>query len=144
MRAVVTGDRAALDQELIWDALDSFHAEFGIDELAHGGQQQWMHLTQRWRGTDRLAGMWAESRGVPCREYPVSDLEWKQLARAAGPVRNRRMLDDFQPDAVIAFPGNKGTRDCVTAAIERGLKVWAVKRQEGRIRYDLVTHPTLF
>lgn len=128
MRAVTTGGRESLEHELIFAALDDFVRKHELTEVAHGGQKMWMPLTQRWRGADYWVDQWANDRGVPCQEFPVSEEEWRRLARAAGPVRNRRMIDTFQPDAVIAFPGGAGTADCVTYATERGYKVFQVTK----------------
>ncbi len=147
MRICVTGGREFLDADLMNTVMDGFLEEWGITALAHGAQKAWMQLTKRWRGADYYAGLWAESRGIPVTEFPTSDLEWKQLARAAGPVRNRRMLDEFKPDRLVAFPGNKGTKDCVTAALERHIVVVAVDRSETDpqiIEITLVSPPKLF
>ena len=75
-------------------------------------------------GADKLCERWTEMRD-PCAvtTYPA---EWKARGRAAGPLRNRFMLDDFQPHALLAFPGGRGTADCVAAAHERGIPVWHV------------------
>ena len=61
-------------------------------------------------GADTLAGRWAETRGVPVEAYPV-DLE--RHGCAAGPIRNKRMLEEGRPDLVVAFPG---TADVVQQA----------------------------
>jgi hypothetical protein len=62
-------------------------------------------------GADRAAWDWAELRGVPHMPFPVTDEEWRTIGKKAGPLRNQRMLDEGRPDAVLAFPGGRGTRD---------------------------------
>lgn len=59
--------------------------------------------------------------------------DWSKYGRAAGPLRNRAMLD-MKPDLVIAFCKNqsRGTMDCVKAAIERGIPVELVDVQDSR------------
>ena len=51
---------------------------------------------------------------------------WKEHGKAAGPIRNRAMLD-LKPDLVIAFhpdlESSKGTKDCVNEARRRGIPV---------------------
>jgi hypothetical protein len=37
------------------------------------------------------------------------------------------MLDEWQPDGVIAFPGGRGTADMTRRAKESGLKVWEIR-----------------
>lgn len=49
--------------------------------------------------------------------------DWEQCGRQAGPLRNARMLAEGRPDAVIAFPGGKGTADMVRKARAAGLPV---------------------
>jgi len=53
---------------------------------------------------------------------------WDEYGRAAGPIRNRQMLDKGWADAVVAFHLNldesKGTADMVREARKRGLPVW--------------------
>lgn len=42
------------------------------------------------RGADRIAGELAREAGIPVREFPA---EWERYRRAAGPIRNGRMLE---------------------------------------------------
>jgi hypothetical protein len=69
-----------------------------------------------------LAGKWAESQGVTVEAYPA---DWKKHGRAAGPIRNQRMLDE-NPDILVAFPGGKGTADMVARARKASLTVIVV------------------
>ena len=52
--------------------------------------------------------------------YPAN---WKKHGRAAGPIRNKQMLEEAKPDLVIAFPGGAGTANMVKQAREAGVKV---------------------
>lgn len=49
---------------------------------------------------------------------------WKHYGRAAGPIRNRKMLDMI-PTEVWAFPvpHSIGTKDCMNEAKRRGITV---------------------
>lgn len=124
MRICITGGRGYTDHAFVFAALDEFHRITPITELAHGGAGKIGPLTKRAIGADLLAGAWAESREVPVKVFPVSEAEWRRYQRGAGPIRNRRMLDEFGPDAVVAFPGGTGTADCCQAARERGIEVF--------------------
>ncbi len=144
MRVVVAGGREFLDAELMNEVMDQLTKEWGITEIAHGGQKAYMPLTKRWRGCDYHAGEWAAAREMPCTPFPVSDEEWRRLHKAAGPVRNRRMINEFAPDRVIAFPGNKGTKDCVTWALSCGIEVFAVDRDAaGHLEIHALSDPRL-
>jgi hypothetical protein len=50
---------------------------------------------------------------VPVIEFPAN---WKVYGRAAGPIRNMKMLLEGKPDLVVAFPGGIGTADMVKKA----------------------------
>jgi hypothetical protein len=57
-------------------------------------------------GADSWAKKWAEINSVECRGYPAN---WDEHKKAAGPIRNKRMLTEENPDLVIAFKGGNGT-----------------------------------
>jgi hypothetical protein len=72
------------------------------------------------RGADIMAENYAEMLKIPRRIYYP---DWNTYGRAAGPIRNRRMLIDGKPDLVIAFPGGKGTLNMVKQASKANVKV---------------------
>lgn len=76
------------------------------------------------RGADRMADKWCRSMGI--KAIPVR-AEWTRLGRAAGPIRNQRMLDEHAIDVLVAFPGNNGTADMVRRARKAGLSVIEAK-----------------
>lgn len=110
MRIVVTGGRAYGNKEQVLVTLDA-HAP---TEIAHGGA----------RGADQLADQWAKARHVPCTVYAA---DWKVQGVSAGVLRNLRMLDEFKPDMVVAFPGGRGTAHCIEAAQHRDIMVQQVE-----------------
>lgn len=67
------------------------------------------------KGTDYQAWLWAMEREIPATIVPA---EWAKHGKAAGPIRNRRMLELFSVHAVLAFPGGRGTEDMKQAARE--------------------------
>lgn len=76
------------------------------------------------RGADTEAAWLARGRGLAVEAFPA---DWRKHGRAAGPLRNQRMLDEGKPDLVIAFSGGKGTADMVRRAEAAGVKVVRVK-----------------
>lgn len=101
----------------------------GIDYLP--GERAMSQALHRWRlehvvvgslrGTDLMAHSWASVRaGLVATVVPA---QWEEHGKAAGPIRNRRMLRVFEPQVVLAFPGGRGTEDCVQAAREAGIEV---------------------
>jgi len=72
------------------------------------------------RGADECAWRWACRSFVPDKAFPA---DWKKHGRAAGPIRNQKMLDEGKPDLVVAFPGGRGTADMVARARSAGVLV---------------------
>ena len=93
---IVCGGRDYENYGYLSRVLDLLHSKIGIKELHHGDA----------RGADRLAGHWARENGIPEIRHPA---DWKRDGRAAGPIRNERMLKAAKPTRVIAFPGGNGT-----------------------------------
>lgn len=110
MRVLVCGGRNYSDRERVNAVLGKLHAEAGIDHLILGGAN----------GADRLAMMWARRTGVPFQTFKA---DWENQGRFAGPARNQQMLDEGEPDVVIAFNGGRGTADMVKKARRGGFKV---------------------
>lgn len=114
VKVVVTGGRKYTDIGAIFRALDRFHQEHAIARLAHGNAN----------GADKIAGVWASDRGIAFKRYPVPKEEWDLYGPGAGPRRNERMLQEEQPDWVIAFPGGTGTADCCTRATKMLIPIY--------------------
>ncbi len=110
MRILVCGGRDFADSEKLATVLDALHGQYTISVLIHGTAS----------GADTLAGEWAASRGIPVQEFPAN---WEGEGRAAGPIRNKRMLDEGRPDLVIAMPGGRGTANMVSQARSAGVPV---------------------
>jgi hypothetical protein len=73
---------------------------------------------------DGSADEWGSRGTETCivREFPAN---WKEQGKQAGPIRNRGMYQKFDPDGVVAFPGNRGTSDMVDVGLCGGS--WIVK-----------------
>ena len=110
MRVIVCGGREFADSEHVWRVLGDLDDIHGIEAIAHGGAT----------GADSEAGEWAARMRNPVTVYRA---RWKQEGRAAGPRRNQRMLDEFKPDAILAFPGGRGTADMVRRGEAHGVRI---------------------
>jgi hypothetical protein len=110
-RWLVCGSRQYGEVDYIFDQLDILSELRGPPGvLMHGGAQ----------GVDKIAGWWADRRRVPKQVYAP---EWRQHGKAAGPMRNQRMLDEGKPTLVIAFRGGAGTADMIERAVRAGVEV---------------------
>lgn len=108
MRILVTGGRDYGDRAYLFRVLSILHELQPLSLLIVGDAP----------GADRFAWQWAIENKVSWIRYPA---DWGRYGRAAGPIRNRQMLE-AQPQLVLAFPGGRGTADMVNAANAAG--VW--------------------
>lgn len=74
-------------------------------------------------GADSIAVDWAACNWCKVDEYPA---DWDKHGRAAGPIRNKKMLLEGRPDLVVAFPGGRGTANMIKLAKEVGVEVLEV------------------
>lgn len=114
MRILVCGGRNFRNSEMLGAWLGGVCNRHRISAIIQGGAS----------GADELARLYAEWRSIPVETY---EADWKLHGRAAGPIRNQRMLDQGKPDLVIAFPGGSGTADMVRKARAAGIELIEVK-----------------
>ena len=122
MKILVTGDRN-------WDINPELHKEriryvlkrVVADALNSAQEVTIIHGAAR--GVDTLAGQVASELGLNVEAYPA---DWEKYGKAAGPIRNRKMLD-LKPDLVLAFHNDltksKGTAHCIKEAEKMGFPV---------------------
>lgn len=111
MIVVVTGGRDFGDFERVYRSLDYVHGWNPISLLVNGAAT----------GADNLSAWWAYYRGIPRIDCPA---DWKKHGKAAGPIRNSLMLEEYRPQLVVAFPGGRGTQNMRAQAIERGIPIF--------------------
>lgn len=107
MRTIICGGRDYFLTQEDFDFLDSISDQ--ITEVISGGA----------RGADRGGEIWATKRNKPLR---VIHAEWGRLGKSAGYMRNIEMAR--VADAVIAFPGGRGTQNMLKIAKTFKLKVF--------------------
>jgi hypothetical protein len=120
-RVLVCGGRDYDDTERIFEVLDRINPL----TICHGGQATWVPERRGYIGADYLAGLWARERGIYCQ---VFEADWRAFGPRAGPMRNKVMLDAFEPDLVIAFPGGRGTESMMTLARRRRVPIMQIAR----------------
>lgn len=123
-KVLVCGDRDLKQTDHTWHNL-FFSLDWllfaGMTHLANGGE----------RGADRVARYWyASTGGVDKVDYQEWKANWNLFGSAAGPIRNGRMLKEFQPDLVVAahedLNRSKGTRDMLMQATHAGVQCYRV------------------
>ena len=120
VKILICGGRHFDEYGAFSETVNSVLNELGIHqdqiELVSGGCE----------GTDKMAERYAEENGIPISVFTA---DWKRYGRAAGPIRNRQMIDqikDCDRRYVIAFTGDrtKGTRNTIEIAGKNGIEVF--------------------
>lgn len=114
MKILVCGGRDFKDWALLEKILDQYLER--VPHIIHGDA----------KGADSLSDNWAYLNNLPCTRYPAL---WKKHGKAAGPIRNQQMLDESDPDLVIAFPGGVGTADMISRARKASVPVIEVEKE---------------
>jgi hypothetical protein len=115
MRLLICGSRSWQDGDSIRDKL----LELRPTLVIHG---------HHWSGADFIADAICHELGIPVLPFPA---RWRDAGRAAGPLRNQRMIDEGKPDQVLAFHSlkkSRGTADLIRRATKAGIPtkiVWA-------------------
>lgn len=116
MRIAVTGSRDWNDQALLDVAL--------IRYLRPGSH---LHVGDA-RGADAMA--WALAHTLAGVEATRYEADWQTHGKAAGPMRNRELLDESRAQLLVAFKWGhegRGTDDCIKAACERHIPVLLIQ-----------------
>src|SRR5574343_548665 len=100
MKLGVVGSRHFTDYDLLSRVLEQYT---DIEEIVSGCA----------KGADSLARRYADEHGIPMKEYLP---EWDKYGRAAGPIRNKLIVE--RADLIVAFlaDGSRGTRSTINIA----------------------------
>ena len=116
MKIAIVGSRDARADQLdfVCERIDEFLAGFSDrPTIISGGAP----------GIDKMAEDYARFRSLPTE---IHEADWKSLGKAAGPIRNSKIVKTA--DIVIAFPDkkSKGTWDTVDKALTANKPVYIV------------------
>ncbi len=110
MKVLVCGGRDYDDWDNVFKVLGWIHENIGITRLIEGGA----------RGADHIAKTWRDRNNIDGKSV---NAEWDKYGKAAGSMRNGKMLSEESPDYVIAFPGGRGTADMIRKSIVAGYRI---------------------
>lgn len=98
MKVAIVGSRNFNDYGLLLETLKEIT---GITAVVSGGAD----------GADTLAEQFADEHGIPKIIYPITREDWIQYGMAAGPIRNRAIVEEC--DMMVAFWDGEstGTKD---------------------------------
>jgi len=105
LRVIIAGGREYQLTDPDWIFLDTLP----ITEIVSG----------RAKGADQEGEVYAKERGIPVKMFPAN---WAHYGKGAGPIRNKQMAE--YADAVVLFPGGKGTASMKREAKKAELKIW--------------------
>jgi predicted Rossmann-fold nucleotide-binding protein len=109
MQLIIAGGRDYQVTRQGYDMLDQLLRRINITGVVSGCA----------RGADKCGERWAAARGIYVARFPA---DWKKHGRRAGPVRNRMMAQ--YADAVVLFPGGRGTDNMHLEASKAGLPIY--------------------
>ncbi len=120
MRVLIAGSR-------------TYTADLVLDAIVYGlnAQEDLVVIEGEATGADTLAREAAECIDAKVDPYPA---DWDKYGRAAGPIRNKQMLDEGKPEFVIAFldkpeSESRGTANMIKQAMKAKLPVYVIERR---------------
>lgn len=108
MRVIICGGRDHAFTNADYERLNALHQDHKFTLVISGGA----------RGADMHGEIWARLNAIPLH---VEKADWAAHGKSAGPIRNSQMAN--MADAVVAFPGGRGTDDMLRKARGRGLRI---------------------
>ena len=109
---VITGSRHGFYENVVEDEILSFRPD--VTRFVVGDA----------RGVDEIARKVCAQHNF---EYKCYVADWERFGPAAGPIRNKEMIDEERPSMVIAFhpdwENSKGTKFTMKYALFRGINV---------------------
>lgn len=116
LRLLFTGDRNWYDVDVVKAVIMKFKPALIIEGEA--------------KGLDTIARDIAIELGIKVQPFTA---DWDIWGKAAGPLRNTRMIVEGKPDGIIAFHNNikesKGTLNMIVQAIKHDLPVVLYEKQ---------------
>ena len=108
MKVIIAGGRDYKPDALSHFVIHCNHHIFNFTEIVSGGCT----------GADKFGEEYAKEYGIPVKRFPA---DGGKHGKKAGPIRNDLMAQ--YADAVILFPGGRGTENMRKAANRYGLEI---------------------
>lgn len=107
-KVIIAGGRDYSFTNADYALLNALHEKHHFTLVISGGA----------RGADMYGEIWARLNAIPLDRHPA---DWAKWGKSAGFIRNDEMAK--VADALVAFPGGRGTADMIRRARERGLVI---------------------
>lgn len=137
MRILVAGDRFWHCHQLAAEVIRRLMQRYGPDlVIVHGDAT----------GVDESFATAAKGFGLSVEAHPVTDRDWQEKGKRAGPIRNGEMVR-AGADLCIAVHrfifNSKGTKDCARQAIEAGIPTYLIDSERAVPKRLLADDPRL-
>ena len=116
VKVLICGGRDFNDYGLLADTLVGLIGQYDPKEVTF--------ISGHARGADKLGERFANANQCKLLIFPA---DWDKYRKAAGFIRNQKMIDEGKPDLVVAFPGGRGTEGMIKRAKKHGIEVIEVK-----------------
>lgn len=140
-RVLVCGSRTFADESFVAEVLTGIYAEYEVGHLTCY-MADFTLIEGGARGADAHAAWWADQSPMHSHnerqdeakfthlQFPA---DWDEFGKAAGFIRNQKMIDEGKPDLVLAFidkplPESRGTADMVSRAKRAGIQTYVIQR----------------
>lgn len=120
MHITCTGGRDYKNEERVITILNILEPEFiHVGDCPTGADL----FVRNWCDKNMRSALWADDY------FKVYEALWDKHGRAAGPIRNKLMINDPSNESkiLLAFPGDRGTNNCIGHAKEKGMIVLRVE-----------------
>ena len=108
MKVIIAGGRDYVFVKTDGLILESLHLSNRFTEIVSGGCS----------GADENGELFAVTHKLPIKYF---NADWKLYGKSAGPIRNKLMAE--YADAIILFPGGKGTASMRSEAKKAELEI---------------------
>ena len=112
MRLLICGSRNWKHKDIVKHCIQYYLKDQIVDCIIEGEA----------RGADTFAREIAEELSIPVLKFPA---QWEKFGKAAGPIRNKQMLDEGKPTFVLAFHNDikesKGTKNMIRISRKAGI-----------------------
>ena len=114
MKVIIAGSRNMPASKYRWVARAIDLSGFDVTEVVCGLA----------RGADLLGKRWAEENGIPVALFPA---DWDKYRKAAGPIRNKQMLDYADALIVFIWEGSRGSENMLAQTRKAGKPCFVIR-----------------